>query len=85
MLFKPIATAEASDENLESDKTSLMCHFKQNNPCYLQKFQATIRLVPSYQTSTTSKLNKCINKLTLSYFNSFCQSFIPFYYNVCDQ
>ena len=43
MLFKPIATAEASDESLESDKTSLICQFKQNNPCYLQKFQATIR------------------------------------------
>ena len=38
------------------------------------------------ETNTTSKLNECIKKLTLPYFESFCQPFhIPFYYNVFDQ
>ena len=53
-----------------------------SNPCYLQSFQTVIIQGPSYQTNTTRKLNEYINKLTLPYFNSFCQPFhIPFFYN----
>ena len=41
--------------------------------------------ISSYQIKT-SKLNEYINKLTLPYFNSFCQPFhIPFFCNIFDQ
>ena len=57
---------------------------KQNSVCYLRKFQAAIRylaIMPRHK-----KLNEYINKLTLPYFNSFCQSFdIPFFDNILDQ
>ena len=54
--------------------------YKQNNPCYLQEFQAAIR----YLAIIKSQLNEYINKLP--YFNSFCQPFyIPFFYNIFDQ
>ena len=43
-VFKPITTAKARNEKLESDRISLISEkYKQNNPCYLQKLQATIR------------------------------------------
>ena len=42
--------------------------------------------IPSYQTNTASKLNEYINKLSVPYFNPFCQPFhIPFFYNIFDQ
>ena len=52
-VFKPIATSKVRDENInfESDRTSSMSEkIKQNNPCYLLKFQAAIRYLASYQT-----------------------------------
>ena len=42
---------------------------KQHNPCYLQKFHATI----SYQNNATSQLNEYIKKLTLFSANIFDQ------------
>ena len=48
--------------------------YKQNNPCYLQEFQAAIRCLTSIPTQQ-SKLNEYINKLTLPYF-SFSASLI---------
>ena len=81
-VFKLIATGSVWDENIkfESDRT------KQS----LQSLKLSSKYeIPSYQTNTTSKLNKYINryinKFTVPYFNSFCQSFhITLVYNILD-
>ena len=44
-VFKPIATGKVRNENInfESNRTSSMSEKIQNNPCYLQKFEAASR------------------------------------------
>ena len=82
-VFKPIATGKVRDENInfESNRTSSMSEKIQTKQSLLSSKVSSSHQIPSYQTNTKSKLNEYINKLTLPYFNSFCQPFhIPFFY-----
>ena len=81
--FKPIATGKVRDENtnFESDRTSSILEKMQTKQSLLPSKVSNSHQITSYQTYTTSKLNECINKLPLPYFNSFCQPFhIPFFH-----
>ena len=84
---KPIATGKVRDENInfESDRTSSISEKIQTKQPLLSSKVSSSHQIPSYQTNTASKLNKYINKLTLPYFNSFCQSFhiLLFLISVC--
>ena len=65
--FKPIATVSVRDEyiNSESDKTSLMPKKIQKKQSLQSSKVSSSHQTPSYQTNTTSQLNKytykCIN------------------------
>ena len=37
-VFKPISTGKVRDENIVFDSDQCRKQYKQNNPCYLQKF-----------------------------------------------
>ena len=83
----PIATGEVRDENIsfESHKTSSMSAKHKQKQSLLASKVSSRHQIPSYKTNTSNKSNEYINKLTLPYFNSFCQSFhIPFFYNIFD-
>ena len=87
-VFKPIATGKVGGENInfESNRTSLVSEKMETKQSLLSSKVSYSHQIPSYHTNTTSKLNGYINKLTLPYFNSFCQPFhIPFFYNIFDQ
>ena len=87
-VFKPNAAGKVSDEsiNFESYRTSLMSGKIYTKQSLLSSKVSSSHQIPSYQIKTTSKLNEYINKLTLLYFNSFCQPFhIPFFCNIFDQ
>ena len=75
-----------SIQNFESEGTSSISEKMQTKQSFLSSKVSSSHQIPSYQTYTTSKLNEYINKLTLPYFNSFCQAFyIQFFYNIFDQ
>ena len=87
-VFKPIATDKVKDRNInfESNKTSLVSEIIQTKQSLLSPRVSSSHQIPYYHTNTKSKLNECINKLTLPYFTSFCWPFhIPFFYNIFDQ
>ena len=73
-VFKPIATGKVRDENInfESNRTSSVSEKIQTKQVLLSSKVSSGYQIPSYHTNTTSKLDEYINKLTLSYFNSFC-------------
>ena len=76
-MFKSIATDRVRVENInfESNRTSSMSEKIQTKQSLLSSEVSCIHQIPTYHTNTTSKLNEYINKLTLPYFNSFCQRF----------
>ena len=86
-VLKPLTTAKARDENLESDRTSLMSEKIQTKQSLLfPKVPSNHQIGTQLSNQQTSKLNEYINKLTLPYFNSFCQPFhTKFYSNLFDQ
>ena len=84
-VFTPITTVmqEMKNINFESNITSSIFN---ERILVILKSSKQPSYIPSYHTNITSKLNECINKLTLPYFNFFCQLFhIPFFYNIFDQ
>ena len=87
-MFKSIATDRVRVENInfESNRTSSMSEKIQTKQSLLSSKVSSSHQIPSYQTNTKRKLNEYINKLTLPYFNSFCQPFhILSFYNIFDQ
>ena len=87
-VFKPIAIGKVRNRNInfESNRTSLVSEKIQTKQSLLSSRVSSSHQIPNYHTNTKSKLSEYINKLTLSYFNSFCQPFhIPFFYNIFDQ
>ena len=87
-VFKPISTVKVRDENInfESDRTSSMSEKIQTIQSMLSSKFSSSHQITSYQTHTINKLNEFINKLTLPYFNYFCQPFhVPFFYNIFGQ
>ena len=87
-VFKSKAAGKVKDESIifESDRTSSISEKIQTKQFLLTSKVSRSHQTPSYQTFTISKLKEHINKLTLPYFNSFCQPFhIAFFYNIFDQ
>ena len=76
-VFKPITTGKVRDENInfQSNRTSSMLGKIQTKISVLSPRASSSHRIPNYHTITRSKLNEFINKLTLSYFSSFCQPF----------
>ena len=83
--FKPIATGRVRDKNInfESNRTSSMSEKIQTKQSVQSPRVSSSHQIPNYHTNTSIKLNEYINKLTLPYFNSFCQPFnIPFFQTI---